>query len=113
MSGSNRSSDCVQVFFFFKQKTAYEMELRLEFRRVLFRSTSSTVSSESAPRSFTKEDVLEIFSLATPSCLETISTTLVSISAADAIAPPAMGIIRSEERRVGKECRYRWSQDRQ
>src|SRR5579862_10000304 len=25
-------------FFFFKQKTAYEMELRLEFRRVLFRS---------------------------------------------------------------------------
>src|SRR6266481_7630895 len=24
--------------FFFKQKTAYEMELRLEFRRVLFRS---------------------------------------------------------------------------
>src|SRR6267143_3953656 len=26
------------VFFFFKQKTAYEMELRLEFRRVLFRS---------------------------------------------------------------------------
>src|SRR5947209_16615146 len=54
--------------------------------------TSSTVSSESAPRSFTKEDVLEIFSLATPSCLETISTTLVSISAVDAIAPPALGI---------------------
>src|SRR5579862_9975169 len=27
-------------FFFFKQKTAYEMELRLEFRRVLFRSDS-------------------------------------------------------------------------
>src|SRR6266568_5326304 len=30
---------CIIVFFFFfKQKTAYEMELRLEFRRVLFRS---------------------------------------------------------------------------
>src|SRR6266480_1249177 len=26
------------VFFFFKQKTAYEIDMRLEFRRVLFRS---------------------------------------------------------------------------
>src|SRR4051794_41982400 len=26
------------IFFFFKQKTAYEMDGRLEFRRVLFRS---------------------------------------------------------------------------
>src|SRR6266571_7285075 len=26
------------VFFFFKQKTAYELDMRLEFRRVLFRS---------------------------------------------------------------------------
>src|SRR5712692_2603017 len=33
-------NDCAFAlfFFFFKQKTAYEMELRLEFRRVLFRS---------------------------------------------------------------------------
>src|SRR5947199_1660237 len=28
----------VVIFFFFKQKTAYEMPKRLEFRRVLFRS---------------------------------------------------------------------------
>src|SRR6267142_5602113 len=28
-----------RVFFFFKQKTAYEIDMRLEFRRVLFRST--------------------------------------------------------------------------
>src|SRR5438477_3315976 len=28
----------VFVFFFFKQKTAYEIDMRLEFRRVLFRS---------------------------------------------------------------------------
>src|SRR6267142_4776175 len=27
-----------RVFFFFKQKTAYEIDMRLEFRRVLFRS---------------------------------------------------------------------------
>src|ERR1035438_10768509 len=33
-----RSVRC--VCFFFKQKTAYEMPKRLEFRRVLFRSTS-------------------------------------------------------------------------
>src|SRR5690606_40607292 len=29
----------VYAFFFFKQKTAYEIFTRLEFRRVLFRST--------------------------------------------------------------------------
>src|SRR5438105_5746236 len=56
--------------------------------------TSSTVSRESAPRSLTNEEVLEILSLATPSCFETISMTLVSISAADAIAPPSMGVGR-------------------
>ena len=31
---------CVVVFFFFKQKTAYEIHQWLEFRRVLFRSQS-------------------------------------------------------------------------
>src|SRR5499427_9867905 len=30
---------CTRVFFFFKQKTAYEITVRLEFRRVLFRSS--------------------------------------------------------------------------
>src|SRR4051812_49525496 len=37
-------------FFFFKQKTAYEIDMCLEFRRVLFRSTKSHVdpSAESA-----------------------------------------------------------------
>ena len=30
----------VMLFFFFKQKTAYEITVWLEFRRVLFRSTS-------------------------------------------------------------------------
>src|SRR6266498_5509515 len=33
---------CCFFFFFFKQKTAYEMRTRLEFRRVLFRSGSSS-----------------------------------------------------------------------
>src|SRR6476619_8318111 len=31
----------IPVFFFFKQKTAYEIGQRLEFRRVLFRSSSA------------------------------------------------------------------------
>src|SRR5215208_7814898 len=34
-------------FFFFKQKTAYEMATRLEFRRVLFRSTTRCSRSSS------------------------------------------------------------------
>src|SRR6266571_7349141 len=32
-----------QIFFFFKQKTAYEIDMRLEFRRVLFRSTAEGI----------------------------------------------------------------------
>src|SRR6516164_3662983 len=42
-------STAISVFFF-KQKTAYEMELRLEFRRVLFRSSSLRNSSPTATR---------------------------------------------------------------
>src|ERR1035438_1084458 len=34
------------VFFFFKQKTAYEMPKRLEFRRVLFRSIDRQIELE-------------------------------------------------------------------
>src|SRR5712692_9292075 len=36
----------IVCFFFFKQKTAYEMELRLEFRRVLFRSLLHTLTGQ-------------------------------------------------------------------
>src|SRR6266496_3405506 len=66
--------------FFFKQKTAYEFSTRLEFRRVLFRSPSP--SSGETPRD--------------PRPAESRRSRLRS-------AP------RSEERRVGKECRSRWS----
>src|SRR6476619_7685860 len=34
----------IPVFFFFKQKTAYEIGQRLEFRRVLFRSSGQSES---------------------------------------------------------------------
>ena len=37
------------IFFFFKQKTAYEISAWLEFRRVLFRSDRPFVKSESSP----------------------------------------------------------------
>src|SRR5260370_12776575 len=38
------SSVVSHLFFFFKQKTAYEIQVSLEFRRVLFRSTFVRVS---------------------------------------------------------------------
>src|SRR3546814_3528757 len=38
-------------FFFFKQKTAYEMRIRLEFRRVLFRSRSQNACGVQPGRS--------------------------------------------------------------
>src|SRR5580704_19075909 len=68
------------LFFFFKQKTAYEMDGRLEFRRVLFRS----FRDGSAWRGITAES-------AAPARREAVCRN------------------RSEERRVGKECRSRWS----
>src|SRR6266702_7615873 len=68
------------LFFFFKQKTAYEMATSLEFRRVLFRSRCWRPGRTACGRSRRR---------ACRSC---------STAAA-----------RSEERRVGKECRCRWS----
>src|SRR6266568_8685672 len=39
-------------FFFFKQKTAYEMELRLEFRRVLFRSGETLIQLDEVEKTY-------------------------------------------------------------
>src|SRR6266571_6525146 len=69
-----------ETIFFFKQKTAYEIDMGLEFRRVLFRSHSRR-SAEAG---------------------EWSADSAVAASTADAV-------VRSEERRVGKECRSRWS----
>src|SRR6266446_5812071 len=66
--------------FFFKQKTAYELTRWLEFRRVLFRSPRER-DPLPVDLELHRELVLEGVRLAG----------------------------RSEERRVGKECRSRWS----
>src|SRR6266542_350371 len=67
-------------FLFFKQKTAYEMLPRLEFRRVLFRSAINTTL-----RLAIRRRVVLIASVR------------------------AFESLRSEERRVGEECRSRRS----
>src|SRR5215204_4537667 len=74
---------CVYFFFFFfKQKTAYELTVWLEFRRVLFRSLDELVEPRVAG---------------------------VGLVPRVAAAPGEEPGERSEERRVGKECRSRWS----
>src|SRR6266487_5645892 len=66
--------------FFFKQKTAYEMDGCLEFRRVLFRSPRRRSRPEGRGRS----------------------------PAATSAGSSQRSPHGSEERRVGKECRSRW-----
>src|ERR1017187_9171545 len=68
-------------FVFYKQKTAYEIHRSLEFRRVLFRSVTSCI----------------------------VMTTCVLPSRSMVPIGSGPGYDRSEERRVGKECRSRWS----
>ena len=45
------------MFFFFKQKTAYEIHQWLEFRRVLFRSTQANSGAKSTEKN--KENVVD------------------------------------------------------
>src|SRR5260370_27012481 len=79
------------VFFFFKQKTAYEIQVRLEFRRVLFRSELSGA-------------------VAVDGHLEARIVQGLSVSQVPERREfGKFDADRSEERRVGKECRSRWS----
>src|SRR5215208_5013732 len=73
-------SNYFHLLFFFKQKTAYDMATRLEYRRVLFRSHAD-VAERRCRRG--RDDGQR------------------------GVQP--VGEVRSEERRVGKECRSRWS----
>src|SRR5438034_8459601 len=77
------------LVFFFKQKTAYEITVRLEFRRVLFRSKTNFEMRRG------NEHGKIGFSARARECRGHVM--LVSLRR-----------FRSEERRVGKECRSRW-----
>ena len=85
--GNVTEVDGYVFFFFFKQKTAYEMIWWLEFRRVLFRSDHFDGFEMSGSDSVSSDE--DVFNLKTTESTEPDS--------------------RSEERRVGKECRSRWS----
>src|SRR5262245_65721264 len=81
-------------FFFFKQKTAYEMPKRLEFRRVLFRSSGLMTGWALTRASFASVD----------------HTTKKAWNRQ--IGTVAQRVHwRSEERRVGKESSARWVED--
>src|SRR3546814_3211965 len=100
---------CVRLFFFFffKQKTAYELRIMMEFRRVLFRSgrlAAVFVDRRVAPPPVGAEIALARIHVG----------ARVVDDGADFGIERARGE-RSEERRVGKECvstcRSRWSPD--
>src|SRR3712207_6926630 len=82
----------VPLFFFFKQKTAYEILASLEFRRVLFRSQRIAPGD----RLGTAADA-------------DLTRARQQLALAGARIAAAASAVRSEERRVGKECRSRWS----
>ena len=78
----------IAIFFFFKQKTAYEM---------CGRDWSSDVCSSD-------------LTLSARHAAEAILSDLTSTSTSPRTAMHGgMSTARSEERRVGKECRSRWS----
>ena len=78
----------VGVFFFFKQKTAYEIRNC---------DWSSDVCSSDLMKLMHMQFVFAKFSVSLSVCLSLCLSLSLSLS------------LRSEERRVGKECRSRWS----
>src|SRR5439155_16884963 len=89
------------LFFFFKQKTGYEMATRLEFRRVLFRSLvcprRARTGTDEGPMSETRRKLPRF--VRRRACPTAPPKSPIIIGTA---------VLRSEERRVGKECRSRW-----
>src|SRR5256885_8527358 len=98
-------------FFFFKQKTAYDITRCLEFRRVLFRSSVAfaigrvvrSVMAFGANFASLTAGPPPLLVLARRSPSEPVPVP------DDALAGVPEVNRRSEERRVGKECRSRWS----
>src|SRR5438105_12266158 len=101
------------LFFFFKQKTAYEIGLGIP-AEPLFRSEAVKILIFAA-EGLTKRSAVG-FLLRSLSMFQTFisrhnsnffSDKLVLTSVTPASSAPVLQ--RSEERRVGKECRCRWS----
>src|SRR5256885_12551602 len=102
----------IGFIFFFKEKTAYEITRVLEFRRVLFRSQRSVREGTGGQQ--TARSSAFLLGLATDVgawhvrlSLYTSHKSVVRLARSSADAR-GRGL-RSEERRVGKECRSRWS----
>src|SRR5437588_6505047 len=97
-------------FFFFKQKTAYEITVLLEFRRVLFRSrhhvllTYPAISRGQLSPGYAGTCVWPEFQ----SEVRAPHGILQNVLDCSFVHCLSM-LLRSEERRVGKECRSRWS----
>src|SRR5690606_39944537 len=95
----------VRFFFFFKQKTAYEIFTWLEFRRVLFRSLVEAAVLLDRPAWL--EPARRAAHLLRTLHVRDGRVARVSLSGRLSPAPGTADDHRSEERRVGKECRSR------
>src|SRR5437867_4747867 len=96
------------IFFFFKQKTAYEIVRLLEFRRVLFRSQTlghDQGLSERVRVPRRSRTRLERHDRARDSRRH-VARELAADRYSAREVPPVPRPQRSEERRVGKECRF-------
>src|SRR5256886_7000713 len=102
---------CGSLLFFFKQKTAYDITRSLEFRRVLFRSNSELSSAPAAESSRSYYSAAKFLAAPAPNSLPAQYSATIPSSPlpAPSFPPQSSSVLRSEERRVGKECRSRWS----
>src|SRR5690242_21947752 len=110
--GLNIGAYGAEVFFFFKQKTAYEIDMGLEFRRVLFRSLH-----QHAPARIVALPVDVVEGVAAEGMAFRHARLPVGgpgrverpVAAYCLFVRQEEGGLRSEERRVGKEWRALWS----
>src|SRR3989454_6995413 len=101
-------------FFFFKQKTAYEITRCLEFRRVLFRSRRDGERRLLHAGAAEHAERAHVAAVAPAPDADAVGVD-VRLRRKPAGRRDLIGrlvateVERSEERRVGKECRSRWS----
>src|SRR5947208_15995648 len=101
---------CLCFFFFFKQKTAYEIGLGIPaeplFRHVYGEQCINTILHELNPLFTINVTMRDIKSKNVYSRVNSKATTQWRKTE----SANGVHLERSEERRVGKECRCRWSQ---